>query len=128
MPAKLLKGTEIREAILAEIKQELEAITTAHGVVPGLVTILVGGNPASLSCVSLKIKTAHRLGFKEPIWEQLKPAGRSQLLQLDGGDFEFGSLHEPVAVRVGDEVDEGFVGLKGGVELAGLDGIANLDG
>ena len=65
MSAKLLKGPEIREAILAEIKQEVEAIKTAHGVVPGLVTILVGSNPASLSYVSLKIKTAHSLGFKE---------------------------------------------------------------
>ena len=65
MSAKLLKGTEIREALLAEIKQEVEAIKAAHGVVPGLVTILVGSNPASLSYVSLKIKTAHSLGFKE---------------------------------------------------------------
>lgn len=65
MSAKLLKGTEIREAILAEIKREVEAIKASHGVVPGLVTILVGNNPASLSYVSLKIKTAHSLGFKE---------------------------------------------------------------
>ena len=65
MPAKLLKGTEIREAILAEIKQEVETIKAAHGVVPGLVTILVGQNPASISYVTLKIKTAHSLGFKE---------------------------------------------------------------
>jgi methylenetetrahydrofolate dehydrogenase (NADP+)/methenyltetrahydrofolate cyclohydrolase len=34
-------------------------------VVPGLVTILVGENPASISYVTLKIETAHRCGFKE---------------------------------------------------------------
>lgn len=81
MPAKLLKGTEIREAILAEIKQEVEAIKAAHGVVPGLVTILVGSNPASLSYVSLKIKTAHSLGFKEI--QDNQPADISEAALLD---------------------------------------------
>ena len=65
MPAKLIKGTEIREEILAEIIEEVKNIKEKHGRVPGLVTILVGENPASQSYVSLKIKTAHRCGFKE---------------------------------------------------------------
>ena len=65
MHAKLLKGTEIREEILDEIRHEVGAIKSAHGVVPGLVTILVGANPASLSYVALKVQTAHSLGFKE---------------------------------------------------------------
>jgi methylenetetrahydrofolate dehydrogenase (NADP+)/methenyltetrahydrofolate cyclohydrolase len=82
MSAKLLKGTEIREAILAEIKQEVEAIKAAHGVVPGLVTILVGSNPASLSYVSLKIKTAHSLGFKEIQDSQSADISEEALLAL----------------------------------------------
>ncbi|MDO8545049.1 MAG: bifunctional methylenetetrahydrofolate dehydrogenase/methenyltetrahydrofolate cyclohydrolase FolD [Opitutaceae bacterium] len=82
MPAKLLKGTEIREEILAEIKQEVEAIKAAHGVVPGLVTILVGSNPASLSYVSLKIETAHRLGFKEIQDNQPPDISEAALLAL----------------------------------------------
>ena len=65
MTAKLIKGTEIREAILEEIAAEVSEIKDKHGVVPGLVTILVGENPASISYVTLKIKTANRLGFKE---------------------------------------------------------------
>ena len=65
MTAKLIKGTEIREVILEEIKAEVEQIKEKHGVVPGLVTILVGENPASISYVTLKIKTANRLGFHE---------------------------------------------------------------
>jgi methylenetetrahydrofolate dehydrogenase (NADP+)/methenyltetrahydrofolate cyclohydrolase len=43
----------------------VKQIKEKHGVVPGLVTILVGENPASISYVTLKIKTAHRVGFKE---------------------------------------------------------------
>jgi methylenetetrahydrofolate dehydrogenase (NADP+)/methenyltetrahydrofolate cyclohydrolase len=65
MSAKLIKGTEIREEILEEIAAEVVEIKEKHGVVPGLVTILVGENPASISYVTLKIKTADRLGFKE---------------------------------------------------------------
>jgi methylenetetrahydrofolate dehydrogenase (NADP+) / methenyltetrahydrofolate cyclohydrolase len=65
MTAKLIMGTEIRETILNELAAEVQAIKAKHGVVPGLVTILVGENPASISYVTLKIKTAHRLGFKE---------------------------------------------------------------
>ena len=65
MTATLIKGTEIREVILEEIEKEVAEIKEKHGVVPGLVTILVGENPASISYVTLKIKTANRLGFKE---------------------------------------------------------------
>lgn len=65
MSAKLIKGTEIREQILAEIAEEVSQLKEKHGVVPGLVTILVGQNPASISYVTLKIQTAERLGFKE---------------------------------------------------------------
>lgn len=65
MTAKLILGTEIREQILEEITAEVKAIKEKHGVVPGLVTILVGSNPASISYVTLKIETAHRVGFKE---------------------------------------------------------------
>lgn len=65
MPATLIKGTDIREEILAEITEEVDALRGKTGKVPGLVTILVGENPASISYVTLKIKTAERVGFKE---------------------------------------------------------------
>ncbi|MFH2067827.1 MAG: bifunctional methylenetetrahydrofolate dehydrogenase/methenyltetrahydrofolate cyclohydrolase FolD [Pseudomonadota bacterium] len=65
MTAKLILGTEIREEILEEITAEVAQIKKKYGKVPGLVTILVGENPASISYVTLKIKTAHRVGFNE---------------------------------------------------------------
>ncbi len=65
MSAQLIKGTEIREEILEEVEAEVKQIKDKHNEVPGLVTILVGEDPASQSYVSLKIQTAHRLGFKE---------------------------------------------------------------
>lgn len=63
--ADIISGTEMRTAILDELRREVEAIREKHGTVPGLVTILVGGNPASVSYVTLKVKTALSLGFHE---------------------------------------------------------------
>jgi methylenetetrahydrofolate dehydrogenase (NADP+)/methenyltetrahydrofolate cyclohydrolase len=75
-------GTEIRETILNELAAEVQAIKAKHGVVPGLVTILVGENPASISYVTLKIKTAHRLGFKEVQDNQPVTISEQDLLAL----------------------------------------------
>jgi len=82
MTAKLIKGTEIREVILEEIKNEVKEIKKKHGVVPGLVTILVGENPASISYVTLKIKTANQLGFKEIQDSQPEDISEKDLLAL----------------------------------------------
>lgn len=65
MSAKIISGTEIRKEILAEIREEVRQMKEEHDTVPGLVTILVGESPASMSYVSLKIKTALSLGFHE---------------------------------------------------------------
>jgi methylenetetrahydrofolate dehydrogenase (NADP+)/methenyltetrahydrofolate cyclohydrolase len=82
MSAKLIKGTEIREQILEEITAEVVQIKEKYGVVPGLVTILVGENPASISYVTLKIQTAHRLGFKEVQDSQPENLSEADLLAL----------------------------------------------
>jgi methylenetetrahydrofolate dehydrogenase (NADP+)/methenyltetrahydrofolate cyclohydrolase len=86
-------GTEIREAILEELAAEVKAIKAKHGVVPGLVTILVGENPASVSYVTLKIKTAHRLGFKEIQDNQPVTLSESDLLTLIGKYNKDDSIH-----------------------------------
>ena len=82
MTATLIKGTEIREVILEEIQKEVAEIKEKHGVVPGLVTILVGENPASISYVTLKIKTANKLGFKEIQDSQSEDISEDDLLAL----------------------------------------------
>jgi methylenetetrahydrofolate dehydrogenase (NADP+)/methenyltetrahydrofolate cyclohydrolase len=82
MTAKLILGTEIREQILEEITAEVKEIKAKHGVVPGLVTILVGANPASISYVTLKIQTAHRVGFTEVQDTQPVDISEADLLAL----------------------------------------------
>lgn len=82
MTAELISGTEISKAILAEIKQEVDEMREKTGTVPGLVTILVGENPASVSYVTLKVKTALNLGFKEIQDNQPADISEQDLLAL----------------------------------------------
>jgi methylenetetrahydrofolate dehydrogenase (NADP+) / methenyltetrahydrofolate cyclohydrolase len=63
MAATLIRGAEVAASIREELKREVESLKEKHGAVPGLVTILVGHNPASESYVRGKQKTAHELGF-----------------------------------------------------------------
>ncbi|MEN8256768.1 MAG: tetrahydrofolate dehydrogenase/cyclohydrolase catalytic domain-containing protein [Thermodesulfobacteriota bacterium] len=63
MSAKIISGTETAKAIREELQVEVAELKDKHGVVPGLVTILVGEDPASQSYVSAKNKTAHALGI-----------------------------------------------------------------
>jgi methylenetetrahydrofolate dehydrogenase (NADP+)/methenyltetrahydrofolate cyclohydrolase len=93
MTAKLIKGSDIREEILKEIKQEVDEIKAKHGKVPGLVTILVGENPASVSYVTLKIKTAEQLGFHEVQDNQPESISESDLLGLIDRYNEDDSIH-----------------------------------
>ncbi len=63
MAAKIISGVEVAKQIREELKQEVDKLKAQYGVVPGLVTILVGENPASVSYVTAKGKTAKELGF-----------------------------------------------------------------
>ncbi len=82
MTAELISGTEISKTILEEIKQEVDEMKEKSGKVPGLVTILVGENPASISYVTLKVKTALNLGFKEVQDNQPEDISEEDLLAL----------------------------------------------
>jgi methylenetetrahydrofolate dehydrogenase (NADP+)/methenyltetrahydrofolate cyclohydrolase len=82
MTAEIISGTEISKAILAEIKQEVAEMKAKTGKVPGLVTILVGENPASISYVTLKVRTALDLGFNEIQDNQPADISEADLLTL----------------------------------------------
>ena len=63
MTAKIISGSEVAKQIRAEIKQEVEQLKAQHNLTPGLVTVLVGADPASISYVTGKEKTSKELGF-----------------------------------------------------------------
>ncbi len=63
MTARLISGRYVAEAIRQELAEEVRKISEAHGIVPGLATILVGHDPASKSYVAAKNTTAKALGI-----------------------------------------------------------------
>ncbi len=63
MSAKIISGAEVAKQIREELKKDVEAMQAQYQTAPGLVTILVGENPASVSYVTAKQKTSKELGF-----------------------------------------------------------------
>ncbi len=63
MAAKIIDGKSIAQEIREKIKKEVEKLKEKYDIVPGLVTILVGDDPASISYVKGKQKIAQALGF-----------------------------------------------------------------
>ena len=82
MTAKLISGNEIAQQIREELKQETTQLKEKYNVVPGLVTILVGQNPASVSYVTAKQKTSKDLGFYSIQDNQPENISEEQLLKL----------------------------------------------
>jgi methylenetetrahydrofolate dehydrogenase (NADP+)/methenyltetrahydrofolate cyclohydrolase len=82
MSAKIISGTEIASQIREEIKEEVKQLKEKHGLIPGLVTIIVGKNPASVSYVTAKQKTAKELGFYSVQEDMPEDVSEETLLSL----------------------------------------------
>lgn len=82
MTAKIISGTAIAAQIREELKIEVDQLKANHSIQPGLVTILVGANPASVSYVTAKGKTAHELGFYSIQDDQPETISEVDLLAL----------------------------------------------
>ncbi len=93
MAAEVISGTQMNKDILQEITEEVAVLKEKHGIVPGLVTILVGENPASVSYVTLKVKTALKLGFKEIQDNQPADISEADLLALIDQYNKDSSIH-----------------------------------
>jgi methylenetetrahydrofolate dehydrogenase (NADP+)/methenyltetrahydrofolate cyclohydrolase len=63
MAAKIISGTEIAKQIRAELKEEVDNLRAKHNITPGLVTVLVGDDPASKVYVGQKEKACKELGI-----------------------------------------------------------------
>ncbi|MDY6967334.1 MAG: bifunctional methylenetetrahydrofolate dehydrogenase/methenyltetrahydrofolate cyclohydrolase FolD [Spirochaetota bacterium] len=82
MAAKIISGKEIAAQIREELKVEVEKMKKEKNVQPGLVTILVGQNPASISYVTAKGRTAKELGFYSIQDDQPEDLSEEDLLKL----------------------------------------------
>jgi methylenetetrahydrofolate dehydrogenase (NADP+)/methenyltetrahydrofolate cyclohydrolase len=85
MPAQIISGTETARAIRTELADEVARLKQEHNLVPGLVTVLVGEDPASQSYVAAKNRTAHALGIhSEQVTLPADTAEADLLARIDG--------------------------------------------
>jgi methylenetetrahydrofolate dehydrogenase (NADP+)/methenyltetrahydrofolate cyclohydrolase len=82
MTAQLIKGAEVAAQIRQELKQEIADLKAKHNVVPGLVTVLVGADPASQVYVGAKEKTSKELGIYSERYDLPEKTAQAELLKL----------------------------------------------
>jgi len=82
MTAQLIRGAEVAAQIREELKKEIADLKAKHGVVPGLVTILVGSDPASQVYVGAKEKTSKELGIYSERYDLPVETTQAELMKL----------------------------------------------
>jgi len=81
MTAQLIKGAEVARQIREELKQEIADLKAKHNIVPGLVTVLVGADPASQVYVGAKEKTSKELGIYSERYDLPADTSQADLLK-----------------------------------------------
>ncbi|MFP4579232.1 MAG: bifunctional methylenetetrahydrofolate dehydrogenase/methenyltetrahydrofolate cyclohydrolase FolD [Candidatus Sumerlaeia bacterium] len=69
MTASLIDGKAMRDAIIEECQKEAQELHEKTGIMPGLVVILVGEDPASQYYVNSKKKTCLKMGWYSEVIE-----------------------------------------------------------
>ena len=82
MTAQIISGTEIAKQIREELKQKITELKTKHNLVPGLVTVLVGADPASQVYVGQKEKTSLALGIHSERYDLPAETTQKELMAL----------------------------------------------
>ncbi len=82
MTAELIKGAEVARQIREELQKEIAELKEKHNVVPGLVTVLVGADPASQVYVGSKEKTSKELGIYSERYDLPAETKQEELLKL----------------------------------------------
>jgi len=82
MTAELIKGADIARQIREELQGEIAELKAKHNVVPGLVTVLVGADPASQVYVGAKEKASKELGIYSERYDLPAETTQEELLKL----------------------------------------------
>ncbi|HXL52732.1 MAG TPA: tetrahydrofolate dehydrogenase/cyclohydrolase catalytic domain-containing protein [Gemmatimonadales bacterium] len=81
MPARLIDGTAVGDAMRAELQGEIRRLR-ALGITPGLAAVLVGDNPASTTYVRMKGKACDEAGLYHETIRLKAETTEAELLQL----------------------------------------------
>ncbi|MFB0505648.1 MAG: bifunctional methylenetetrahydrofolate dehydrogenase/methenyltetrahydrofolate cyclohydrolase FolD [Thermodesulfobacteriota bacterium] len=110
MTAKIISGSEVAKEIREELKKEVTELKEKHNLTPGLVTVLVGEDPASVSYVTAKQRTAHELGFHSIQDSQAADMAEDELLKLIDQYNKDSKIHGIlVQLPLPKHIDEGKV-------------------
>jgi methylenetetrahydrofolate dehydrogenase (NADP+)/methenyltetrahydrofolate cyclohydrolase len=82
MVAEIISGKDVAAAIRAELSREVAELKQKHHIVPGLATVLVGENPASVSYVTAKGKACEELGMRSHQYTLVAQTSQEELLDL----------------------------------------------
>ncbi len=80
--AQIIDGKKVAEEIRVELKIKVSKLIQSGKQVPGLVTILVGDNPASQSYVNSKSKACSEIGMLSKIEKHTEDFSEEALLKL----------------------------------------------
>lgn len=79
---EIIDGKKVAQAIKQQVKIEIDNLISKGKRVPGLVTILVGDNPASLSYINSKSKACIELGMKSIVDRLDRNITQTELINL----------------------------------------------
>ncbi|UCH42920.1 MAG: bifunctional methylenetetrahydrofolate dehydrogenase/methenyltetrahydrofolate cyclohydrolase FolD [Dehalococcoidales bacterium] len=82
MTAQIINGNDVAKEIRAELKKEIAELKEKHNLVPGLVTVLVGADPASQVYVGQKERTSENLGIYSERYDLEENTSQEELLKL----------------------------------------------
>ena len=82
MTARILDGKRIADALLDDLKAQVDARVAAGLPRPGLAVVLVGGDPASQSYVRNKRRAAQKVGIAAFDHDLPAGIGEAELLAL----------------------------------------------
>lgn len=82
MPAKLINGRAVADAVLDDVRQAVDARKASGLPPPGLAVILVGDDPASQTYVGSKRRTCDKLGLVSEAHDLPANASEDALLAL----------------------------------------------
>ncbi len=81
MSAIIIDGKAAAARLREKVAAEAARLKSAHGIVPGLATVLVGNDPASEIYVRNKGRTAEKLGFKSLHFSLAGDASEASVLE-----------------------------------------------
>ncbi len=78
----IIDGKKVAQEIRNELKEKVSGLKSKYGKVPGLVTIIVGENPASKVYVKMKNKACEEIGMNPKIESLPEKTSEEELVKL----------------------------------------------